>query len=640
MPAACPVCRLPLIGEQAFELWGVDTRLQALHAEINLLLQRRSVLLHQMRQTAPQYSAPDRLGDFAVRNLLLIIGAGLLAIASLVFTVVSWGHLGLPAKATILTSLAAVALALPWPLTKKGLKATGEAIGMLGLLLVILECYAAYSYGLFEGADPRWYSAMASFVITGGWVVYARFSPLVFPKPAAVVLAQFPLLLVVFALQPTALEFASALIFTSLLDLLGRRDRVTLIAGAVTGMAGLLLAIWDGLWKIDDLAAALRIAPVLLGATLVAAVWSYAVDRRISAVAGAAMVFAAGVPAAAAVQPHWKGLAFALASALVILIGRAAPERFSTGLWKTGAFFLGGTGVLALFDAVPAIAHLAHLDAESPLIFALIAVITFAARRRTTGLIFLALAVSSIPDLAGLGLPASLVLQLALTAGLLALAIALKSGDFYVGLATAAVAISWSLDSEVATVTTLSAVFLLLTATAILLDQEPVPALAAVLTAGWLCGAAADLAGLQTPPEVYTAPVTLGGLLLGWLWRERLGSSWQAYGPALAITFVPSLLLMADQDGWQRPLLLGLSALVVTLAGLQYRQQAPALIGGVTLLLVAAHELAPGVAQLLGFMPRWVPIAVAGLLVMALGATYERRLGELRRLHGRFSTMH
>jgi hypothetical protein len=124
------------------------------------------------------------------------------------------------------------------------------------------------------------------------------------------------------------------------------------------------------------------------------------------------------------------------------------------------------------------------------------------------------------------------------------------------------------------------------------------------------------------------------------LWHERLVSSWQAYGPSLAITFVPSLLLMVDQSGWQRPLLLGLSALAVTLAGLQYRRQAPALIGGVTALLVAAHELAPEVVQLLGLLPRWVPIAVAGLLVTALGATYERRLGELRRLHGRFSTLH
>jgi hypothetical protein len=77
---------------------------------------------------------------------------------------------------------------------------------------------------------------------------------------------------------------------------------------------------------------------------------------------------------------------------------------------------------------------------------------------------------------------------------------------------------------------TLSAVFLLLTATAIMLDQQPVPALAAVLTAGWLCGAAAGLAGLQTPPEVYTAPVTLGGLLLGRLCEFRLRLAQDADG--------------------------------------------------------------------------------------------------------------
>ncbi|MEO5878039.1 MAG: hypothetical protein ABIQ26_23855, partial [Streptosporangiaceae bacterium] len=331
LPAACQACGLPLVGDPAFELWEIDNRVQTLQVEIGGLLQRRSALLHELRRSAQpvRHDVPA----FAVRNLLLLLGASLLAIASLVFTVVSWGGLGLPAKATILTSLAALALALPWPLARRGLNATAEAVCALGLLLVVLESYAAYSYGLFGDVDARWYTAGASLAIAVGWAAYAWVSPLRLPRPAAVVAAQFPLLLTVVALHPTVAEFASALLATSLVDLLlARRDRVALAAGAVVAIVGLLLATVNGLLVTGDLPAAVRLIPVLLGAALVGAAWAWAVDGRISAAVGIAVIFMVGVPAAAAVPAHLQGLAFAVASALVIVAGWAGPQKFSTGL--------------------------------------------------------------------------------------------------------------------------------------------------------------------------------------------------------------------------------------------------------------------------------------------------------------------
>jgi hypothetical protein len=84
--------------------------------------------------------------------------------------------------------------------------------------------------------------------------------------------------------------------------------------------------------------------------------------------------------------------------------------------------------------------------------------------------------------------------------------------------------------------------------------------------------------------------------------------------------------------GWARPLVLGLAAAGITLAGARARLLAPLLLGGAAVVLDAGHELAPAVRQLAGLLPRWVPIAVIGLVLLAVGATYEARLRDFGRL--------
>jgi hypothetical protein len=58
------------------------------------------------------------------------------------------------------------------------------------------------------------------------------------------------------------------------------------------------------------------------------------------------------------------------------------------------------------------------------------------------------------------------------------------------------------------------------------------------------------------------------------------------------------------------------------------------------LALVALHELAPYVVQVVGALPRWVLPALAGLVLLALGATYEQRLRDARRLRVAFGRLH
>ncbi|SDN03695.1 SCO7613 C-terminal domain-containing membrane protein [Streptomyces wuyuanensis] len=169
--------------------------------------------------------------------------------------------------------------------------------------------------------------------------------------------------------------------------------------------------------------------------------------------------------------------------------------------------------------------------------------------------------------------------------------------------------------------------------TAVRAERRPLAGyVAAVLfvTATWVRLAASGV----DVPEAYTLPVSVPALAVGVLRRRRdpSASSWVAYGPGLAATLAPSLLAAWGDTDWPRPLLLGIAALGVTLAGARLRLRAPLLLGGLTLALDALHELAPYVVQVVDALPRWLPPALAGLLLLAVGATYEQRLRDARRL--------
>ncbi|MGW7250721.1 SCO7613 C-terminal domain-containing membrane protein [Streptomyces decoyicus] len=149
-----------------------------------------------------------------------------------------------------------------------------------------------------------------------------------------------------------------------------------------------------------------------------------------------------------------------------------------------------------------------------------------------------------------------------------------------------------------------------------------------------------SLAGV-TFPEAYTLPVTAAALVIGH--RRRTGNpetgSWPAYGAGLSATMLPSLSAAFNDGNWVRPLLLGTAALLVTVVGVRTRLQAPLVVGSGVLVLVGVHELAPTVVQVLGLVPRWVPLAAAGLLLLLLGATYEKRIDEARRLRDTVRSM-
>jgi hypothetical protein len=138
--------------------------------------------------------------------------------------------------------------------------------------------------------------------------------------------------------------------------------------------------------------------------------------------------------------------------------------------------------------------------------------------------------------------------------------------------------------------------------------------------------------------EAYTLPAAGVALLAGWLARRsRPGlSSWVTYGPALAAALLPTLAsVLADEGQPVRRLLLGLGALAVLLAGAYGRLRAPVVTGGAVLAVVALHE----VVLVWDLLPRWIPLAAAGLLLVGLAMTLERRRRDLARVRAALGRM-
>jgi hypothetical protein len=150
----------------------------------------------------------------------------------------------------------------------------------------------------------------------------------------------------------------------------------------------------------------------------------------------------------------------------------------------------------------------------------------------------------------------------------------------------------------------------------------------------WLLVAAEEVATV----EAYTLPAAGVALLAGWLARRSRGglSSWVTYGPALAAALLPTLAsVLADEGQPVRRLLLGLGALAVLLAGAYARLRAPVVAGGVVLAVVALHEL----VLVWDLLPRWIPLAGAGLLLVGLAMTLERRRRDLARVRDALTRM-
>ncbi|NES15823.1 MULTISPECIES: SCO7613 C-terminal domain-containing membrane protein [unclassified Micromonospora] len=162
----------------------------------------------------------------AVQGLLFVLGGLLLGTAAVVFTAVAWAAFGVAGRALILLACTALALAVPLVARRRGLPGTAETFAAVGLLLVLLDGYAAWSVDLFglAGWPASRYAALVGGIGAAVAAGYARLSRLTVPWFAALLTAQPVLPLAVVAAKPSAAGWA--VVFTAV----GLGDLVVVVA--------------------------------------------------------------------------------------------------------------------------------------------------------------------------------------------------------------------------------------------------------------------------------------------------------------------------------------------------------------------------------------------------------------------------
>ncbi|HEX6248910.1 MAG TPA: hypothetical protein VFZ64_13650 [Nocardioidaceae bacterium] len=157
--------------------------------------------------------------------------------------------------------------------------------------------------------------------------------------------------------------------------------------------------------------------------------------------------------------------------------------------------------------------------------------------------------------------------------------------------------------------------------------------------AGWLGGLLLASAswvrlaelGVDTP-EAYTLPSALALLTVGLVHLRRVpgAGTMTALGPGLGLALVPSLLWVLAEPIGLRSLLLGLATLGLVVAGVRLRWSGPLVYGAVAGAVLVVR-LATPVAEA---VPRWALIGAAGVLLVTLGITWEKRVRDARAVAG------
>jgi hypothetical protein len=153
-------------------------------------------------------------------------------------------------------------------------------------------------------------------------------------------------------------------------------------------------------------------------------------------------------------------------------------------------------------------------------------------------------------------------------------------------------------------------------------------------TLGWW----ALLGALEvTTLEFFTAPPTAILFLIG-LWRldrrPEVGS-WSTLALPILLGLGPSLLLALGEGDVYRRVGVGAAAILVIVAGLQRRWQAPLILGSIALAILTVNEL----ALVWHHIPVWIPPAIGGVILIGAGATFEKRRRDLARLRDGLKSM-
>ena len=675
----CPGCGLPAAGQAALVVARIGTTLRDLARD-------RDDLLATLRAAAPGSAVPRRPGPpvqvpsvpaplmpppppwvppqpaagpppppvpsrparhrLSPQQVLLGIGALLVVAASITFVAVAWTRFGLAFQAGVMLTVTALACAVSAWTARRALRATEEALAAAGAALLAVDLGAARALGLFAledvGLRAWWTLSCAVVAVVALGLGRLTRTTAVWPLTGLLAAQPLPFLLLPSDLLAGPAGVAAALAVAGA-DLVAARflraylARVALVLAGLSGGVGViggLTAAVEGpvgdAWTSTAILAA-------AGALVVAGTRFAPPAGRLPSPVTVASVAAGVVGLAVAGSLHLTGdagPAVATGLGLTLLTSAVLAVRFavSCAALTTGGAALalmGGSFLSEARDLRPL--ALAMLAAAIPAALAAVRLPTL--RRPATG------AALAAPGLAILTARADGVLTAPVAGLLLALLAALAFGlaalrtgrgeewvcaaaggvaGLGAGLTSAGVAAWGQVGIQLGIAGAAAGCY----AVAASRRWVGVAAVADLVAATWI---AVGGAGVETT-EAYTLPAAVGLLLIA-LPRLRAGApSWAAEGPAVGVAVVPSALVAVGTPTTLRLLLVVAAAALLAVAGTTLHRQAPFVIGAGALLLVTIGRLGP-YAPLL---PRWVALGTAGLLLLVVGATYERRRQQAR----------
>lgn len=600
--------------------------------------------------TAAAFPVPPRPPRrLSPQQLLLGTGAVLLVSAAIAFAAVAWDSLSLTVQAGILLMVTGIVCAASVSAARRGLRTTGEALAMAGLALTVVDLVGARVKGL-AGLDDiplRTHAALTLGVVAILGLGLSRLAPTTKAWLIGALVAGQPL---AFLALPESARTPVPLVATALLVSIVNVDVTRFAKGNVAGTAVGFAGIW---WAFA----------IMLGT---AAAWS---ETNADSVMCTVLVGAASAAAALAVRPlrlargHWLVpiLDVVVTAATALALAGALHQADVAGVLSTGIL---GLAVLttALLLGAPEGSRRRRWRLPSRLAGALLSTVALAQLLadqhwvEAAALAALGAGCSAVVAVLdrGLRVPAAV-----LAAGLPATAILLLVADglaaeragwllALLGASTlgvacvrvgqreerslASTAAFVGLTAVTSTATTLawgqlalqmSVVGAGLLAYGRVSRQHPVLllGLAELVVAAWIGAAGHSV----TTPEVYTLPA-VAALLLAAGRGLRTAPSWAVWGAPLLVGLAPSTLVLLDHSEPLRLVLVVTVATACAVLGTLTHRQAPFVIGLGVLVAVAVSELGP-YAELI---PRWVSLGTAGIVLLALGATYERRLAQAR----------
>jgi hypothetical protein len=141
--------------------------------------------------------------------------------------------------------------------------------------------------------------------------------------------------------------------------------------------------------------------------------------------------------------------------------------------------------------------------------------------------------------------------------------------------------------------------------------------------------------------EAYTLPLAFvllaAGLAGAHLDRKHGGDpgSWITFGPALLVGLAPTVWFAFTLPGTLRPLLGLVAGALVLIGGVAWGKKAMVDVGTATVVALGLRQIAP----VAGEIPNWAAIGATGIVLLAVGATFEQRRRDLKAVLRKYSAL-